>query len=83
LITIATGNLPKFIICVVLDQPTLDHGEEITMIVTHNETNWTGAPSHGLLKIRKPLPVLLLGFIKGNPRSPNIVQSAHLEWSIF
>lgn len=37
-------NLTKFLVGVIINQSTLDHGQEITMIVTDDETYRTMAP---------------------------------------
>jgi hypothetical protein len=47
----------------------LDHGQEITRSIIGNKPHWTTAPGSVLLKIRKPLAVLLIVGIKHCPRT--------------
>jgi hypothetical protein len=61
-----------------LNQSALDHGDQIAVVVTHNESNWATAPSSTVLKLCKPSAMLPVGGIKCNPRATNVIQSTHI-----
>jgi hypothetical protein len=52
-----------------LNEPTLDHCNQIAVVISHNEPNWATTPGLHPLEFGKVLSMILVGSIKGHIRS--------------
>ena len=68
----------KLFVHVVLYQITLNHCNQIAMIIVHHKTNWTVAPSQASIEFGKPTTMLLVLSIKYYPRAAKQRQTTHL-----
>jgi hypothetical protein len=59
----------KLLIGVILNQPTLNHGQQVTVLVVDDEPNRAMTPTPAMLELCKPLTMLLVLRIEHSPLS--------------